>query len=305
MEDDTNPKKKGCLSGCLICLLIIIVLVAVLIVVGYFYGHRILPFVSDRLGIEASSVIHHFGTKAEKGMPSQFLDNAYKIDAPKDNKIVRVTTSDVPADQTYDRFIEYFEGKGWEVKKEMQALESAPEQVDSISKYLEEELRAAELARDNQRMGLGVAKFNNETVAAVWHTPVSNSKASDSEPASTKPEKKDEVKEQPEEISGSDPQDVPVYSGAIRTSYQEITQEGTLTHSASYAAETDREEVLEFYMPEMKGKGWEIVKKAETQEEIYLEATKAEDRVRIIIRESERYANYTVIEITARYRSKQ
>ena len=91
----------------------------------------------------------------------------------------------------------------------------------------------------------------------------------------------------------------------IRTSYQEITQEGTLTHSASYAAETDRDEVLEFYMPEMKEKGWEITKKAETREEIYLEATKAEDRVRIIIRESEKYANYTTIEITARYRSKQ
>lgn len=305
MENEAKPKKKGCLSGCLISLLIIIVLLAVLIVVGYLNRHRILPFASDKLGLEISSVIHHFGSNAEKGMPSEFLDNAYKIDATEGEKIVKVTTSNVPAAQTYDRFIEYFKEKGWEVRKKMKTLEGTPEQVESISKYMEEELRAAELARDSQRMGLGVARYNEETVAAIWHPPISDSEAAHSAPASPEPDKKGDVKKQPEEVSGSDPEDIPVYPGAVRTSYQEVTQEGSISHAVSYSAEADRDEVLNFYKMEMDKKDWKIVKKAETQEENYLEATKAKDKVRIIIRESDKYANYTEIEITARYQSKQ
>lgn len=178
MAKEPKSKKKGCLTGCLLVLVIIIVLVAVLAVFGYLNRHRILPFVTDKLDLEISSVIQYAGgTEAETGMPAEFLDNAYKIDLPQGNKTAKVTTSDTPADQTYDIFIQYFKEEGWEVKKEMEAQEVASEEVESVSKYMEEELRVAELARDGRRMNLGVTRYNDETVAAVWYTP-----GSDSEP---------------------------------------------------------------------------------------------------------------------------
>ncbi|MGM0787004.1 MAG: hypothetical protein ACQETG_04760, partial [Thermodesulfobacteriota bacterium] len=56
----------------------------------------------------------------------------------------------------------------WEVEKEVEALEVAPEQLESVSRYMEEELRAAELTKDGRKMGLAVTIYNDETVAAVW-----------------------------------------------------------------------------------------------------------------------------------------
>ncbi|MFO7931293.1 MAG: hypothetical protein R6U97_07790 [Desulfosalsimonas sp.] len=167
-EKEEAPKKKGCFTGCLLVLVIIIVLAAVLAVFGYINRHSILPFVTDKLGLEVSSVIHHVGSKAEKGMPTGFQDNAYNIDLQQGDKTVRVTTSDEPAEQTYDKFIQHFTDEGWEVEKEVEALEVAPEQLESVSRYMEEELRAAELTKDGRKMGLAVTIYNDETVAAVW-----------------------------------------------------------------------------------------------------------------------------------------
>lgn len=301
MKKESKSGKKGCLSGCLVAFVIIIVLLAVLTVVIFLNRHAILPFVTDKLGVEVSSVIHHVGTKAETGMPPEFQENAYKIDLPQEDKTVKVTTSDTPADQTYDAFIQYFKQEGWEVKKEMEALEMAPEQIESVSGYMEEEIRVAELARNGRKMGLGVTRYNDETVAAVWHKPGSDSAAADSEPERSEPEKADDAKEQPEEVSGSDPEDVPVYPGAIRTSYQKMEKGGSVSHAVSYAAEADKEKVLAFYETEMEDNDWEIVKKGGAGEEAYLEATKAENNVRIIIRPSDDYAGYTEVEMAARY----
>ncbi|MCF8026432.1 MAG: hypothetical protein K9K82_13220 [Desulfobacteraceae bacterium] len=305
MEKESRSKKKGCLPGCLLVFIIIIVFLAVLAVVGYLNRHAILPFITDKLGVEVSSVIHHVGTKAETGMPPEFLENAYKIDMPQGDKTVKVTTSDTPADQTYDAFIQYFKQEGWEVEEEMAALEMAPEQIESISGYMEEEIRVAELARNSRQMGLAVTRYNEETVAAVWHTPGAAAAEAGSEPARSEPEKTDEVKKQPEEVSGSDPEDVPVYPGAVRTAYQKVEKNGSVSHAASYAAKADKEKVLTFYETQMEENDWEIVKKAETSEEKYLEATKTENQVRIIIRPSNDYAGYTEVEMAAKYPEKQ
>lgn len=169
-KERKSKEKKGCLPGCLFGSILIIVLVAVLAVFGYLNRYTILPFVSDKMGLEVSSVIPHAGSKATTGMPSEFLDKAYKIDLPQGNKTVRITTSDVPADQTYDRFLQYFQEGGWEVKKEMEALGAAPKQVENVSQYFEEEIRAAELVRDGQQLDLAVTRYNDETVGAVWHS---------------------------------------------------------------------------------------------------------------------------------------
>ncbi|MFO7760249.1 MAG: hypothetical protein R6V20_01370 [Desulfobia sp.] len=305
MKKESRSEKKGCLSGCLLVFVIIIVLLAVLVVVGYLNRHTVVPFVTDKLGVEVSSVIHHVSTEAKTGMPPEFLDDAYKIDMPQGDKTVKVTTSDTPADQTYDEFIQYFKQEGWEVEKEMEALEMAPEQVASASGYMEEEIRAAELARNGRQMGLAVTRYNDETVAAVWHTPGSAATESDSEPARSEPEKSDEAKDQPEEVSGSDPEDVPVYPGSVRTAYQKVEKGGSVSHAVSYAADADKDKVLAFYETAMENKNWEIVKRAETGEETYLEATKAEGKVRIIIRPSDDYAGYTEMEMAAKYPEKQ
>ena len=73
----------------------------------------------------------------------------------------------------------------------------------------------------------------------------------------------------------------------------------------SYAAEAASDEVLVFYETEMENKDWEITKTAETQDKKYVEAAKAEDRVRIIIRPSDDYEGYTVVEVAAKYRNRQ
>lgn len=305
MGKEPRSEKKGCLPGCLLVFIIIIVLLAVLAVVGYLNRHAILPFVTDKLGVEVSSVIHHVGTKAETGMPPGFLDNAYKIDMPQGDKTVKVTTSDTPADQAYDEFLQYFKQEGWEVKTEMAALEMAPEKIESVSGYMDEEIRVAELARNGRKMGLAVTRYNKETVAAVWHKPGSDSVKAGAEPARSEPEKSEEVKKQPEEVSGSDPEDVPVYPGSVRTAYQMMEKNGSVSHAASYAAKADNEKVLAFYETEMEENDWEIVKKAETGEEKYFEATKAKSNVRIIIRPSDEYAGYTEVEMAAKYPEKQ
>lgn len=168
-ENETQSRKKGRLPGCLLALVIIIVLVVVLVVFGYLNRHKILPFVTDKLGVEVSSVLTHVGTQAEKGMPSGFLDNAYKIDSPQGDKTIRVTTTDLSANRTYARFMEHFRDKGWEVKKELQALEAAPKQLEAVSGYMEEDLSFAELSREGRKMGLAVTRYNDETVGVVWH----------------------------------------------------------------------------------------------------------------------------------------
>ena len=305
MEKESRSKKKGCLPGCLLVFIIIIVLLAVLAVVGYLNRHAILPFVTDKLGVEVSSVIHHVGTKAETGMPPEFLDNAYKIDMPQGGKTVKITTSNTPPDQTYDAFIQYFRQKGWDVRNEMEALEMAPEQAPAISGYIEEEIRAAELSRNGRQMGLAVTRYNEETVAAVWHTSGAAAAEAGSEPARAEPEKTDEAKKRPEAVSGSDTEDVPVYPGAVRTAYQMMEKNGSVSHAASYAAKAEQEKVLAFYETEMEKNDWEMVKKAETGEETYLEAQKAEGKVRIIIRPSDDYAGYTEVEMAAEYPEKQ
>lgn len=305
MEKESRSKKKGCLPGCLLVFIIIIVLLAVLAVIGYLNRHAILPFVTDKLGVEVSSVIHHVGTKAKTGVPPEFLDNAYKIDMPEGDKTVKVTTSDTPPDQTYDEFIQYFRQEGWEVKNEMEALEMESEHTGTISDYMEEEVRAAELSRNGREMNLAVTRYNQETVAAVWHTPGEAAAKTGSEPARSEPEKSDEVKKQPEEVSGSDPEDVPVYPESVRTAYQKAEKGSSVLHAATYAAKADKEKVLAFYETEMGEKDWEIVKKAETGKEKYLEAKKAKDRVRIIIRPSDDYAGYTEVKMAAEYPEKQ
>ncbi|MFP3980414.1 MAG: hypothetical protein ACLFUY_03390 [Desulfobacterales bacterium] len=305
MEIKSRSKKKGCLPGCLLVFIIIIVLLAVLAVVGYLNRHAILPFVTDKLGMEVSSVIHHVGTKAKTGMPPEFLDNAYKIDMPQGNKTVKVTTSDTSPDQTYDEFIQYFKQEGWKVKKEMEALEMAPGQTGAISEYMEEDIKAAELSRNGRKMSFAVTRYNEETVAAVWHTPGSDSAEASSERAGSEPEKSDEAKKQPEEVSGSDPEDIPLYPESVRTAYQKAEKDGSVFHAATYAAKADKEKVLTFYETEMEEKHWEIVKKAESGEEKYLEAKKAKDKVRIIIRPSDDYTGYTDVEMEAEYREKQ
>ncbi|MCF8094323.1 MAG: hypothetical protein K9J79_03085, partial [Desulfobacteraceae bacterium] len=239
------------------------------------------------------------------GMPSRFLDNAYKIDLPQGEKTIKVTTSDAPADQTYESFIQYFREKGWEVRKEMEALEVASKQLKSVPENLEEEVRVAQLSRDGRRMNLGVTRYNNETVAAVWYTTGPDSETAEPEPArseSEKSEKIDASKNLPEEISGSDPEDVPLYPDSIRTSYQKVTEGDKISHLASYGAEADKGKVFNFYEEQLKNKNWEIVKKAETEGKKYLEAARDQDKVRIIIQKSN---DYTEIEIAAVYRSKQ
>ncbi|MCF8029160.1 MAG: hypothetical protein K9K81_12410, partial [Desulfobacteraceae bacterium] len=210
-----------------------------------------------------------------------------------------------PADQTYDAFIQYFKQKGWNVRKEMEALDMAPEQAAAISDYIEEEIRAAELSRNGHQMGLAVTRYNDETLAAVWHTPGATAAEAGSEPVRAEPEKTDAAKKRPEEVSGSDPEDVPVYPGSVRTAYQKMEKGGSVSHAASYAAKADKEKVLAFYETEMEENDWEIVKKVETGEEKYLEATKTENQVRIIIRPSDDYPGYTEVEMAAKYPEKQ
>lgn len=140
-------------------------------VFGYFNWHKILPFVSDKLGLQVSSVVNYLGTKAETGVPPEFLDSAYEIDSSQGDKTVRIATSDAPAYKTYDSFIQYYKEQGWRVTKEMEALEAAPEEVESVSKYLTEKLRAAELEKDDgSKMSLAVTIYNEETVGVVWYS---------------------------------------------------------------------------------------------------------------------------------------
>ncbi len=308
MEKESKSKKKGCLSGCLAAFVIIIVLVAALAVIGYLNRHTLLPFITDKLGMEVSSIVQYAGgTKAETGMPPKFLDNAYKLDLPQGDKTVRITTSDAPVDETYDRFVQYFKEDGWEVKKEMESMEVAPEQFASVSKYMKDKLKGAELASDGRRMGMGVTRYNEKTVAAVWQTQGANeqapdSKSADSEPASPEADKTDNGKDLPEEVSGSDPEDIPVYPGSVRTSYQRMEKGGRILHTVSYAAEAATDEVLAFYETEMENNDWEIVQTAEKQDEKYMEAAKAEDEARLVIRPSKDYEGYTAVEVAAKYR---
>ncbi|MFP4531944.1 MAG: hypothetical protein ACLFNS_04600 [Desulfobacterales bacterium] len=306
MTQESKLKKKGCLPGCLTVFVIIILLVAALAVIGYLNRHTIVPFVTDKLGMKVSSIIQFAGgTKAETGMPPQFLDKAYKIDLPQGDKTVRITTSDESADHIYDRFIQYYKEDGWEVKKEMEAMEMAPDQFASVSQYLKGKLKGAELAKNGRRMGLGVTRYNEETVAAVWRTPDADTDAADSKPVSPEPAKTEDGKKRPEEVSGSDPEGIPVYPGSVRTSYQKMEKEGRISHVVSYAAEAAADEVMTFYETEMEKKDWEIAKTAETQNKKYIEATKAEDRVRIIMRPSDDYEGYTAVEVAAKYRKRQ
>ena len=275
-------------------------------VIGYLNRHTLLPFITDKLGMEVSSIIQYAGgTKAKTGMPPQFLNKAYKIDLPQGDKTVRITTSDTPVDETYDRFIQYFKQDGWQVKKEMASMEMAPEQFSTVSKYMKDKLKGAELARDSLRMGLGVTRYNEETVAAVWQTPGADANKADPKTPSPEPEKTGKEKALPEEVSGSDPKDVPIYPGSVRTSYQRMEQEGRISHAVSYAAEASTDEVLTFYETKIKNNEWEIVKKAETPDEKYVEATKAEDKVRILIKPSEDYKGHTKVEIGATYGRRQ
>lgn len=72
MEKESEPKKKGSLAGCLLVSFIMLLLLAGMVVFGYLNRYTILPFVTDKLGVEISSVLDHVGTKAETGMPPGF-----------------------------------------------------------------------------------------------------------------------------------------------------------------------------------------------------------------------------------------
>ncbi|MFP4193951.1 MAG: hypothetical protein ACLFRO_03325 [Desulfobacterales bacterium] len=170
MEEEAAPKKKkGCLFGCLTVTVIILVLVIGLAVFGYLNRDKLLPFIAEKAGAEVSTVIKYAGEKAETGMPSEFMDRAYRIDIPGEDKTVKITTSEEPAEQTYDKFIQYYQDSGWKVNKEAEALQTAPEQMEQAAEYMQENTRIAELEKDGQKMTLAVGRFDEETVAAVWH----------------------------------------------------------------------------------------------------------------------------------------
>ncbi|MFP4040455.1 MAG: hypothetical protein ACLFS7_07925 [Desulfosudaceae bacterium] len=170
-KQDSEKKKMGCLAGCLIGIIIMILLVTALVVFGYLNRDKLLPFIAEKAGAEVSTVIKYAGEKAETGMPSEFMDRAYKIDIPGEDKTVKVTTSDEPAEQTYDKFMQYYQDRGWKVAKEAEALQTAPEQMESVAEYMQENIRIAELEKDGQKMSLAVGRFDEETVAAVWQQP--------------------------------------------------------------------------------------------------------------------------------------
>lgn len=302
MGQQAPKKKKGCLGGCLTVIVIVIVLVAGLAVFGYLNRHKIMPFITEKTGIEVSTAIKYLGTKAETGMPSEFMDNAYEIEIPGRDKTVTVATSDAPVDRTYDRFIQHYRERGWEVSKEAEALETAPEQMEPVAGYIRENTKIAELEKDGRKMGLAVGGFNEETIAAVWH--LQDAGTAEAGTASSETLETKDAAPEPKEVSGSDPQDVPLYPGSVRTSYKKAEREGTGAYQASYAVEADEAEVQDFYEKQIEEEGWNIVSKTETDKQRYLEADRGGDKLGIIIKPSNDYPDYTATEISAKYEDK-
>ncbi|MCF8111414.1 MAG: hypothetical protein K9J85_07980 [Desulfobacteraceae bacterium] len=303
MGQQAPKKKKGCLGGCLTVIVIVIVIVAGLAVFGYLNRHRIMPFITEKTGIEVSTAIKYIGTKAETGIPSEFMDRAYKIEIPGEDKTVKVTTSDAPVDRTYDIFIQHYRKRGWEVSKEVEALQTAPEQMEPVAGYIRDNTKIAELEKDGRKMGLAVGGFNEETVAAVWD--LQDAGTAESGSASSENVKTEDAAPEPKEVPGSDPQDVPLYPGSVRTSYKKATRKGTVFYQASYAVKADEAEVQDFYEKQIEEEGWNIVSKTETDKERYLEADRGDDKLGIVIKPSNDYPDYTATEISAKYADKQ
>ncbi len=291
--------KKGCLIGCLLATVIVFLLVAGSIY-AYFNMHKILPFAMARMGVDVATVIQHAGVEAETGMPSEFLGKAYKINLPRQEGILKVASVDVSVGEAYDKFIDYFKSDGWEIKDEFEVLRGTPEVVTSFSGYMDE-LSAAELEKDGRKAVLAVIAYQNETVGIVWHPQKDDARTAVSKPAEVKPEHKKPAPVEPEEINGTDPENIPLYPGSVRIEYIKASEGNRIIHRTVYAVKAEKNAAMEFYRKEIENENWIIEKTLSTAELSALQAIKNNSRVYIAIRSSNDYADYTETEIVTEY----
>ncbi len=294
VKNDSKPQKKGCLLGCLAAVIVAVLLVVGLFVLGYLNRHKILPLIMEKTDIEVVTVMQHMGTEVESGLPSEFLDDAYQIDLPRREGTVKVASVEGSVDQTYGRLLEYYEGEGWEVDEEVEVLKDAPEHVESFSKHAGE-WKAAELAKDDKKMGVAVTTYRDETLGIVWHSPAEEAETAVPEPEDRDLREQEADDAEPEEVSGSDPEDIPVYPDSVRTSYRELKEGDGRIQKVAYAARADENEVKDFLKNEMEKENWAIEREARKGEERYLELSKGEKEVQIVIKKSDDYAGYTEI----------
>ncbi len=160
----------GSLSGCLIGVFGIGFFLLFTGLYAYFNWHRVIPGAMRLFNIEVSRVLEMAGTPVGDSLPAEYLERAYEVKMPRGGLYVKICVSDDDPQGKYRRFLEYLLNDGWNVSKEFGFSEELPDMMQSFPVRLEN-MRSAEFNRGDRRMGLMVARFNRETVAAIWDIP--------------------------------------------------------------------------------------------------------------------------------------
>lgn len=298
-------KKKGC-SACLIgcaALAVAFAVLAVLGVIGYRRRHHIFLYAVDRFDIEAETVLSRVGTGVTEGVPPEFAERSYEVEVPGAQQPVIIGSLDTALDQAYNRYIEYYESEGWVVSEEHDSLKGVSEQVESMLEYMEQDWKAAELKKGDIRKVIAVTTYREKTIGIVWRDAALEKSRADSDVGRFETEEKNSGNNIPEKISGTDPEGIPLYPGAVRTGRRKYSDQDITYHEVSYVSEEpDKSEVVSFFESQLAEKNWSVLEKVEQAAETGLSASRDQDSVYIRVKSSKDYPGYVQIDVLARYR---
>ncbi|MEA3506062.1 MAG: hypothetical protein U9R36_00990 [Elusimicrobiota bacterium] len=152
-KEEEKKKKKGCLFGCLGAVILVLVIVVGLGVWGFKNRNKALPFVAARLG-----------TKIEKGLPSGYGAEAYKIDLPEAKGNLKVSITKAPASEANQDFLDYYKSEGWTVSREMREM---PADLETIAAFGEVEGSITMLEKDGRGVVITAMGYNGESTVLV------------------------------------------------------------------------------------------------------------------------------------------
>ncbi|GEM_PF-3519865 len=281
-----ESKKKGCFSGCLIIFAVFSVILLGVFVYGYFNRYKILPRAMNIAGVEIDTIASFMGEEIDSGLPAEFTDRAYRIEIPEAQGRLKISSSDTPVDEKYNKFVDYFSEEGWVFLEEFESVSDAPGQLGHFSKYLQD-MKAARMQRGDERISVFVSRYNDETIGAVWRESLSQVDA----------EKQQEVKREPEEVEGEDPDNFPLFPEGVRISFMSGSDGDEFFYDVAYAVKAARDEVVEYYENEMEKGNWSISQKARVEDREFIEAHADRAQAHITIEPSSVYEGYSEIHI--------
>jgi hypothetical protein len=297
-------KKKGCLG---IFLVIALIVIGVLIF-GYLNRHKIFACASEKLGLEAVTILENRGTKVQSGLPPGFLNKAYRIDLPEGKGTFKIASVSISREEAYSKLVEYYESEGWKLKSEADIMEeSLEESLEEITPVaaLTKELEVAELEKGGKKMRIAVSRYGNETLGIVWKPAfegTANSETSElpatkrptSQGKTTEPETVAKM-EKLESVDGADPEGIPLYKGSVRTDYMRVVENGKIIEWVVYSVAGKKDAIKSFFSKELEEKDWEIERQATMNGESYLQASQSGRKTHITIKD--RSDGYTGIEV--------